>query len=56
MMGGGYMENTITAIIEESGTGRTTAALQFLAGRYQKRGGCHVHQLQPTTSIRSKTN
>ncbi len=31
MMGGGYMENTITAIIGESGTGRTTAALQFLA-------------------------
>ena len=31
MMGGGYLENTITAIIGESGTGRTTAALQFLA-------------------------
>lgn len=30
MMRGGYMENTITAIIGESGTGRTTAALQFL--------------------------
>ena len=30
MIGGGYLENTITAIIGESGTGRTTAALQFL--------------------------
>jgi len=31
MMSGGYLENTVTALIGESGSGRTTAALQFLA-------------------------
>ncbi|MDV0442674.1 ATPase domain-containing protein [Methanorbis rubei] len=32
MIDGGYVENTVTALIGDSGTGRTTIALQFLAG------------------------
>ncbi|MDU9376128.1 hypothetical protein McpSp1_07180 [Methanocorpusculaceae archaeon Sp1] len=32
MIDGGFMENTVTALIGDSGIGRTTIALQFLVG------------------------
>ncbi len=55
MVGGGYVENTVTVLIGESGSGRTTIALQFLtSGVLEGENVLYISLTQDTSRIKKK--